>query len=301
MNKLAWIGTGHMGLPMARNLLKAGYSVHVYNRTAEKVAPLQQEGATLAATASEAVADTDTVFIMLTKGDAVKAVLEGEHGILKQIREGACIINMSTISPDEARTFAAMAAEVGAIYVDAPVSGTVAPAEQGQLVILAGGSADAVERCQPYFDILGKHTIHFGEVGAGSSAKLSINLMLGVTMQGIAEALVIGEHAGLQREQLLEMIGQSAVATPMLNAKQKMLLQEEFPSAFMISLLSKDLGLLMDEARRDGIDLPLAAAADRTFADAKEHGKGEMDMAAIWLELQERNFKNKSHSDKQNN
>lgn len=291
MKKLAWIGTGHMGLPMARNLLKADYSVQVYNRTADKAAPLQQDGATLASTLGEAVSDADTVFIMLTKGEAVKAVLEGEQGILKHIREGASIINMSTISPDEARAFAAMADEVGAVYVDAPVSGTVAPAEQGQLVILAGGSAEAVKQSQPYFDVLGKHTIHFGEVGAGSSAKLSINLMLGVTMQGIAEALVIGEHAGLQREQLLEMIGQSAVATPMLNAKQKMLLQEQFPSAFMVSLLAKDLGLLMDEARKDDIDLPLSAAASRTFADAVEHGKGEMDMAAIWLELQERNRK----------
>ncbi len=291
MKKLAWIGTGHMGLPMARNLLKADYSVQVYNRTADKAAPLQQDGAVLASTPGEAVSDADTVFIMLTKGEAVKAVLEGEQGILKHIREGASIINMSTISPDEARAFAAMADEVGAVYVDAPVSGTVAPAEQGQLVILAGGSAEAVKQSQPYFDVLGKHTIHFGEVGAGSSAKLSINLMLGVTMQGIAEALVIGEHAGLQREQLLEMIGQSAVATPMLNAKQKMLLQEQFPSAFMVSLLAKDLGLLMDEARKNDIDLPLSTAASRTFADAVEHGKGEMDMAAIWLELQERNRK----------
>ncbi len=291
MKKLAWIGTGHMGLPMARNLLKADYSVQVYNRTADKAAPLQQDGAVLASTPGEAVSDADTVFIMLTKGEAVKAVLEGEQGILKHIREGASIINMSTISPDEARDFAAMADEVGAVYVDAPVSGTVAPAEQGQLVILAGGSAEAVKQSQPYFDVLGKHTIHFGEVGAGSSAKLSINLMLGVTMQGIAEALVIGEHAGLQREQLLEMIGQSAVATPMLNAKQNMLLQEQFPSAFMVSLLAKDLGLLMDEARKNDIDLPLSTAASRTFADAVEHGKGEMDMAAIWLELQERNRK----------
>lgn len=291
MKKLAWIGTGHMGLPMARNLLKADYSVQVYNRTADKAVPLQQDGAVLASTPGEAVSDADTVFIMLTKGEAVKAVLEGEQGILKHIREGASIINMSTISPDEARAFAAMADEVGAVYVDAPVSGTVAPAEQGQLVILAGGSAEAVKQSQPYFDVLCKHTIHFGEVGAGSSAKLSINLMLGVTMQGIAEALVIGEHAGLQREQLLEMIGQSAVATPMLNAKQKMLLQEQFPSAFMVSLLAKDLGLLMDEARKDDIDLPLSTAASRTFADAVEHGKGEMDMAAIWLELQERNRK----------
>ncbi len=291
MNKIAWIGTGHMGLPMARNVIKAGYPVHVYNRTADKAAPLEQDGAVLSTTPGDAVAEADTIFIMLTKGDSVQAVLEGDQGILKNIRAGACIVNMSTISPDEARTFADAVAQVGAVYVDAPVSGTVAPAEQGQLVILAGGDADTVARCQPYFDILGKHTIHFGDVGAGSSAKLSINLMLGVTMQGIAEALVVGEHAGLKREQLLEMIGQSAVATPMLNAKQNMLLHEQFPSAFMISLLSKDLGLLMDQARKSEIDLPLSEAASRTFAEAAHNGKGEMDMAAIWLELQERNKK----------
>ncbi|WP_322923436.1 NAD(P)-dependent oxidoreductase [Paenibacillus campi] len=291
MNKLAWIGTGHMGLPMARNLLKAGYSVQVYNRTEAKAEALTQDGATLCPSPGAAVAAADTVFIMLTKGDSVQAVLEGKAGILQHIRAGACIINMSTISPDEARAFASMAAEAGATYVDAPVSGTVAPAEQGQLVILAGGQTDVVQRCQPYFDVLGKHTIHFGEVGAGSSAKLAINLMLGVTMQGIAEALVIGEHAGLKRAQLLEMIGQSAVATPLLNAKQSMLLQEQFPAAFMVSLLSKDLGLLVDEARKNDVELPLAAAASRTFAEAVEHGKGELDMAAIWLELQERNRK----------
>lgn len=291
MKNLAWIGTGHMGLPMARNLLKAGYPVHVYNRTADKAAPLQEDGAVLHSTPGEAAAEAEVVFIMLTKGDAVAEVLNGEQGILAQTRPGTLIINMSTISPGEARELAQQTQQAGAVYVDAPVSGSVAPAQQGQLVILAGGSAEAVQDAQPYFDILGKHTIHFGEVGAGSSAKLSINLMLGITVLGISEALVIGEQAGLKREQLIEMIGQSAVATPMLNAKKDMLLNEDFPAAFMISLLSKDLGLLMDEARRDGIDLPLAAAADRTFAEAKENGKADMDMAAIWLELQERSRK----------
>ncbi|WP_458120859.1 NAD(P)-dependent oxidoreductase [Paenibacillus sp. Z6-24] len=291
MKNLAWIGTGHMGLPMALNLVKAGHTVHVYNRTADKAAPLQAEGAVLHPSPGAAAAEADAVFIMLTKGDAVTEVLSGDEGILANIRPGTAVINMSTISPGEARELAEQTRQAGGIYIDAPVSGSVAPAEQGQLVILAGGPAEAVQQSQPYFDILGKHTIHFGDVGAGSSAKLAINLMLGVSMQGIAEALVVGEQAGLQREQILEMISQSAVATPMLNAKKDMLLNEQFPAAFMISLLSKDLGLLMDEARRDGIDLPLAAAADKTFSEANHHGKADMDMAAIWLELQERNRK----------
>ncbi|NGZ75664.1 NAD(P)-dependent oxidoreductase [Saccharibacillus alkalitolerans] len=288
MKKLAWIGTGYMGLPMARNLLAAGYSVRVYNRTAEKARPLEEKGAELAASPKEAAQDAEAVFVMLTKGSAVENVLEGEGGLLAGLPEGTFVINMSTISPGEAREFARRVGEAGGVYVDAPVSGSVAPAENGQLVILAGGPEEAVNRCMPFFDVLGKKTIVFGEVGAGSSAKLSINLLLGVVAQGISEALLIGEAAGLQREQLIEMIGESAVSTPMLSAKKNMWMNEEFPAAFMVGLLSKDLGLLTAEAQHEGIELPLAEAADRTYADAVRSGKGELDMAAVWLELKER-------------
>ncbi|GGN91141.1 NAD(P)-dependent oxidoreductase [Saccharibacillus kuerlensis] len=289
MKKLAWIGTGYMGLPMSRNLLKAGYSVNVYNRTAEKARPLEQEGAVLTDSPQAAAVDAEVVFIMLTKGSAVEEVLEGEKGLLAGLSAGKIVVNMSTIAPEEARQYANRVEERGAVYVDAPVSGSVAPAENGQLVILAGGTKDAVALCEPFFDILGKKTIHFGGVGAGSSAKLSINLLLGVMAQGISESLLIGERAGLDRAQLIEMIGESAVNTPMLAGKKDMWMNEQFPAAFMVSLLSKDLGLLTAEAKREGIHLPLAEAADRTYADAVRSGKGELDMAGIWLELKERN------------
>ncbi|WP_172252580.1 NAD(P)-dependent oxidoreductase [Saccharibacillus deserti] len=289
MNKLAWIGTGYMGLPMARNLLQAGYPVRVYNRTEDKARPLTENGAVLASSPREAAQGSEVVFVMLTKGSAVQAVFEGEEGLLAGIEAGSVVVNMSTIAPEEAQGFARQVEQSGGHYVDAPVSGSVGPAEKGQLVILAGGRAEAVTRCQPFFDILGKKTIRFGEVGAGSSAKLSINLLLGVMAQGISESLLIGERAGLDRAQLIEMIGESAVNTPMLAGKKDMWMNEEFPAAFMVSLLSKDLGLLTAEAKRQGLELPLAEAADRTYADAVRSGRGELDMAAVWLELKERN------------
>lgn len=288
MTKLAWIGTGYMGLPMARNLLKAGYPVNVYNRTIEKALPLEADGAQLVSSPKKAATGAEAIFVMLTKGSAVESVLEGEEGLLASLAPETVIVNMSTISPGEAREFARRIEAAGGVYVDAPVSGSVAPAIQGQLVILAGGTETAVERCRPFFEVLGKKTIRFGEVGTGSSAKLSINLLLGVMAQGISEALLAGEQAGLKREQLIEMIGESAVNTPMLAAKKEMWINEEFPAAFMVSLLSKDLGLLTAEAKQEGIELPLAEAVDRTYADAVRSGKGELDMAAVWLELKER-------------
>lgn len=288
MKNIAWIGTGHMGLPMAHNLLKEGYTLHVYNRTSERAKPLEHAGATLYANPAEATAQAEVVFVMLTKKDAIDDVLSGEQGILSQLRAGMYVINMSTISPEEAKAFAKQITDKGAIYVDAPVSGSVAPAEQGNLVILAGGQAEDIQACQPFFDILGKKTIHFGEIGHGSSAKLSINLLLGISTQAIAESLLIAERSGLQREQVLEMFGESAVATPLLAGKKDMFINNEFPAAFMLSLISKDLGLLTNEAKRLHVQLPLAEAADQTYREANENGKGELDLAAIWLELQER-------------
>ncbi|MCQ4087056.1 NAD(P)-dependent oxidoreductase [Saccharibacillus sp. JS10] len=287
MTTLAWIGTGYMGLPMARNLLKSGYTVNVYNRTIEKAQPLTEDGGNIVSSPKQAAQRAEAVFIMLTKGEAVEAVLNGEEGLIAGLAPGTLVVNMSTIAPGEAREFAKQVQSAGGVYIDAPVSGSVAPAVNGQLVILAGGAEESVKRCEPFFEVLGKKTIRFGDVGAGSSAKLSINLLLGITAQGIAESLLLGEQAGLQREQLIEMIGESAVQTPMLSAKKEMWMNEEFPAAFMVSLLSKDLSLVTAENKREGIQLPLAEAVERTYAQAVQSGKGELDMAAVWLELKE--------------
>lgn len=289
MQRLGWIGTGQMGELMAMNLLKAGYGIHVYNRTIEKTDSLVKAGAIRASSPKEIVEQSDISFVMLSEANAVKDVLTQEKGILEGIAPGKIIVDMSTISPEDSRAFARLVSEKGGIYLDAPVSGSVGPAKAGQLVILVGGEKAAMEICQPYFDVLGKETIHFGENGKGSAAKLSINLLLAIVGQGVGETLLLAEKAGLERGKVLEMISQSAMNTPLFAGKRDMYETGEFPAAFMLKLMAKDLGLIKDQADRLDVDLPLAEAAKDTYMSARENGEGDSDMAAVYLELLRKN------------
>lgn len=289
MQRLGWIGTGQMGELMAMNLLKVGYGIHVYNRTIEKTDSLVKAGAIRASSPKEIVEQSDISFVMLSEANAVKDVLTQEKGILEGIAPGKIIVDMSTISPEDSRAFARLVSEKGGIYLDAPVSGSVGPAKAGQLVILVGGEKAAMEICQPYFDVLGKETIHFGENGKGSAAKLSINLLLAIVGQGVGETLLLAEKAGLERGKVLEMISQSAMNTPLFAGKRDMYETGEFPAAFMLKLMAKDLGLIKDQADRLDVDLPLAEAAKDTYMSARENGEGDSDMAAVYLELLRKN------------
>ena len=289
MQRLGWIGTGQMGELMAMNLLKAGYGIHVYNRTIEKTDSLVKAGAIRASSPKEIVEQSDISFVMLSEANAVKDVLTQEKGILEGIAPGKIIVDMSTISPEDSRAFAQLISEKGGIYLDAPVSGSVGPAKTGQLVILVGGEKAAMEICQPYFDVLGKETIHFGENGKGSAAKLSINLLLAIVGQGVGETLLLAEKAGLERGKVLEMIAQSAMNTPLFAGKRDMYETGEFPAAFMLKLMAKDLGLIKEQADRLDVDLPLAEAAKDTYISARDNGEGDSDMAAVYLELLRKN------------
>ncbi len=289
MQRLGWIGTGQMGELMAMNLLKAGYGIHVYNRTIEKTDSLVKAGAIRASSPKEIVEQSDISFVMLSEANAVKDVLTQEKGILEGIAPGKIIVDMSTISPEDSRAFAQLISEKGGIYLDAPVSGSVGPAKTGQLVILVGGEKAVMEICQPYFDVLGKETIHFGENGKGSAAKLSINLLLAIVGQGVGETLLLAEKAGLERGKVLEMIAQSAMNTPLFAGKRDMYETGEFPAAFMLKLMAKDLGLIKEQADRLDVDLPLAEAAKDTYISARDNGEGDSDMAAVYLELLRKN------------
>ncbi len=278
-----------MGELMAMNLLKAGYSIHVYNRTVEKTASLVKEGAIRESSAKELVERCDVSFIMLSDASAVKDVLTKEDGVLAGLLPGKVIVDMSTISPEDSRSFAQLVTKRGGIYLDAPVSGSVGPAKEGQLVILVGGEESAKEACQPYFDVLGKETIYFGENGKGSAAKLSINLLLAIVGQGVGETLLLAEKAGLERGKVLEMISQSAMTTPLFAGKREMYEKEEFPAAFMLKLMAKDLGLINEQAHRLDVNLPLAEAAKDTYMSARDSGEGDSDMAAVFVELKRKN------------
>ena len=281
--QLGWIGLGHMGVPMATRLLDGGHGLTVYNRTYEKTAPLTERGATAVKEAQDVVRQSDIIFVMLADGPAVASVIEDITPALS----GKMIVNLSTISPEETKEMARVVEKSGGTYLESPVSGSVPVAENGQLVLLAGGDAEVIATCQPYLDLLGKETIHFGPHGSGSAAKLAINLLLAVVGQGVAETLLLGEGAGLEKEKLIQMISASGMNTPLFTGKRDMYRKNDFPSAFPLRLMAKDLGLITTEARRQQLKLPLAQATDASYAEAKPT-YGDADMAAIYLALQEK-------------
>lgn len=291
MKKVGWIGLGHMGSPMALNLSQAGHHVNVYNRTVDKTIALVEAGATKLDSPKAIVEQSDVIFMILSDAIAVKEVISQQNGVLEGITPGKVIVDMSTISPNDSSSFASSVSARGGIYIDAPVSGSVGAAKGGQLVILVGSEDKVAAICKPYFDILGKETIYFGSQSKGSAAKLSINLLLGIIGQGIAETLILAENAGLDREKVLEMISQSGMNTPLFQGKKEMYRNEAFPSAFMIELMAKDLGLAKTQADLLNTYLPLTDAANETYRTANENGKAKLDMAAVYLELKERNAK----------
>lgn len=287
MHTLGWIGLGHMGAPMVKNLLQEGCKVNVFNRSPEKTINLVEAGATQLQSPKEIAEQSDIIFLMLSDSHAVKSVLTQENGVLAAIEPGKIVVDMSTISPDDSLSNAKLVSEKGGLYLDAPVSGSVGAAIGRQLVILVGGDKKALEICQSYFQILGKETIHFGSTGKGSSAKLAINLLLGVIGQGIGETLLFADKSGLEVEKVLELISLSSMNTPLFQRKKEMYLNAEYPSQFLLELMAKDLGLIKAEADRLETRLPLAEQANATYQSAKENGKATLDMAAVYLELKD--------------
>lgn len=291
MSTVGWIGLGQMGVPMTTNLLRAGYVVNVFNRSPEKVTPLVELGATKHDSPKSVVEQSDVTFLMLTNASAVREVLTHEDGVLAGMRQGRIIIDMSTISPAESAVFGQMVAEKGGKYLDAPVSGSIGAAAAAGLIILAGANETELAAIMPFFNVLGKKVIPFGSAGKGSAAKLVINMLLGITGQAIGETMLFSEKLGLDQDSILELISNSAMNTGLFQFKKEMFQTQDFPSQFMLELMAKDLGLIKSEIDAAKLDLPLAAVAHATFAVARDHGKGKMDMAAVYLDLKERNAK----------
>jgi 3-hydroxyisobutyrate dehydrogenase-like beta-hydroxyacid dehydrogenase len=283
---IGWIGLGNMGVPMATNLLKAGYDVTVYNRTASKTEPLVSLGAKTASSPKELAESVDVVITMLSDSATVEEVVLDEAGVYGGLREGQTLIDMSTIAPDSTRKVADRLKEKGVALLDAPVSGSVKPATDGTLVILVGGDSSVYEQHKPIFDVLGKASYYFGVNGQGSNAKLAINMMLGLSLQALSEALVLGEKTGLDRATFLEMVGQTAVNSPIVAMKTPAILAGEHPAAFALKHMEKDFGLALEAAKQVEAALPATSAAYQTFVAAKANGLGDQDIAAILLQLE---------------
>ncbi|MFC8685476.1 NAD(P)-dependent oxidoreductase [Brevibacillus porteri] len=278
---IGWIGLGNMGIPMGSNLLAAGYDVRVWNRTPGKAAPLVALGAKETATLSELVTQSDVLFTMVSDDDAVKAIYTGSDGLLSLPVQGKLAVDMSTISPGTTRFLAEQAKQAGLRFLDAPVSGSVGPAKEGKLVIMVGGEQADYEIAKPMLDKLGKAAFYLGPNGAGTSAKLAINLLLGITVQGVSETLLFARSLGIGTEQMLDIISESAVGTPLIRGKAASILADDYPAAFALKHMAKDLRL----ANEAGVSTPLAESVNATYRHALEEGLGELDLMAILRHL----------------
>ena len=262
---------------MARNLAAAGFPLTVFNRTAEKAEALAADGATVAATPAELAAEADVVVTMVADADAVRALLEGDDGILAGASPGLVLVEMSTIWPLAARKLAALCAEREVEMIDAPVSGSTAVAESAGLAVMVGGSEAAFERARPVLAAMSKAQLHLGPSGAGAAMKLGLNLIIAATTVSVSEALVLAERAGIERETAYEVIGSSAVASPFVDYKHAAFLDPDgTPTAFALELMAKDLKLARALGERDGVPLPGAAgSAEAIDLAAETEGPGE--------------------------
>ncbi len=281
MEKIGFLGLGAMGIPMARNIRQGGYPLAVYNRTAERAQPLLAEGVELCATPRELAGRSEVVVIMVTGPDDLLAVVGGSDGVAAGLTKGKVVINMSTVSPCAVEAAAGLVRASGAEFVDAPVSGSVKPAEQAALVILAGADSTVLKRVTPLLRTMGREVVHCGGVGAGTGMKLVLNLMLGNMMQTLAEGMNMGRGFGLDPNAVLYALAGGAMAAPMYQVKGKAIVEGNFVRQFPLHLMFKDLNLVLEAAGRLHIPLPQTAATRECFNGAMARGLRDEDMAAV--------------------
>ena len=280
--KLGWIGLGNMGNPMVKNLLKAGYEVAVFNRTKNKETELINAGATSVNSPEQLIATCDVVFTMLSNDEAVKNIYEGDLGLLSKPHQEKLIIDMSTIAPATSRYLSAKCTAQNINFLEAPVSGSVKPAQDGTLIILVGGTVENYKKAKPYFDVLGKLSVHVGGAGVGSSAKLAINYLLGLNLQGLAETVLFAEKNGVSKQDMLTIINEGACGNGITKLKSAAILNNDYPAAFALKHLVKDLNLAKDA----GLNSPLIKPLADSFDAAQNNGLGEEDAMAIMKYLQ---------------
>jgi 3-hydroxyisobutyrate dehydrogenase len=277
---VALLGTGTMGAGMARNIAAAGIPLKVWNRTREKAEPLAEAGAEVAESPAGAVRDADIVITMLFDADSVEAALDQARDGLKQ---GAVLLQQSTVGVEGADRLAARAEELGLVYVDAPVLGTKKPAEDGALVILASGPDEARGVVAPVFDAIGSRTVWVGPAGQGTRLKLVANSWVLTVVEGIAESLALARALGVEPRQFLDVVKGGAMDAPYVQLKGSAMLDGDFTPAFGLDGAAKDAGLIVEAARAAGADLAVIEAVQQHFARALDAGYGDRDMAATFL------------------
>lgn len=278
---VGFIGLGLMGRPMVANLLKAGFPVVVWNRTASRAHELVTQGARLAGSPREVAESSGVLITIVSDPPALEEVLWGKLGALHGLPRGSTYLDSSTVSPTLARRIAAACAERGVKFLDAPVTGGTWGAEKGELVFMVGGEASTLAEVEPVLGAMGKRWFHLGGNGAGQTIKLAMNMILALQVGALAEALALVTGAGLAGEKLVEVLQSSMARAAVLDVKAPLLLKHEYAPSFPLRLMHKDLGLALDLANQIGVSLPTTAAAREIYNAVKGSAKEDLDYAAV--------------------
>jgi 3-hydroxyisobutyrate dehydrogenase len=237
---------------------------------------------TTVTTPADVSKDARIIFLMLTDGHATEAVLSAPEGILSRLLPGTIVVNMSTISPKQAVKEDRMVRDAGGSYLDIPVSGSVIPAQNGQLLLLAGGPEEKLSSLAPILTTLGRETLHLGDVGAGMTGKLVINTLLAAQMEALAQTLVLGEDLGFDREKVLDLVFKSPLSCAFYQLKKDNLTNRDYPKAFSVALMEKDLALAEEECSGRAISPVFAQEVRAPFKKARDRGMGDLDLSSVF-------------------
>jgi 3-hydroxyisobutyrate dehydrogenase/2-hydroxy-3-oxopropionate reductase len=288
MAKVAFIGLGVMGFPMAGHLkVKGGHDVTVYNRTAAKAAAWAEKfGGKSAATPAEAARDADFVFTCVGNDDDLRSVTSGKDGVLQTMKSGAILIDNTTASADVARELYAAAKEKGVGFIDAPVSGGQAGAENGVLTVMCGAEDAVYEKAKPIIDAFARMVGLMGAPGAGQLTKMINQICIAGIVQGLAEGIHFGKRAGLDIEKVVDVISKGAAGSWQMENRHKTMNEGKYDFGFAIDWMRKDLGIVLDEARNNGAKLPLTALVDQFYGDVQAMGGNRWDTSSLLARLE---------------
>ncbi len=274
--RIGLLGLGRMGSLMVERLMEHGYTLAVYDRTKEKTQEVAQKGATVVDAPHDLGSHADVIITMVTDNHALDTVMYSSDGILAGVKQQhTTLIDMSTVSPEASRKLFKEAKERGVAMIDAPVSGSTPQVKEGSLMFFVGGEEATYQQCKPILDTLGKTSFYMGESGNGTTMKMVVNTMLGLGLQAVAESIALGEKAGLDKKQLLDVLGQTSVIAPAYKAKLTNAEREEYPVTFGLATMRKDFSLVMRLATELSVSMPATAVAEQMYAAALAQGHDE--------------------------
>jgi 3-hydroxyisobutyrate dehydrogenase-like beta-hydroxyacid dehydrogenase len=284
-DRLGFVGIGYMGRPIARRLLEAGFKLTAYDRDHSKADELLRYSATVAKSLSELSSTCSVVLSCLPSDEAVLEAYRGADGVLAQANRGLVVIDMSTVYPETSQELARLGSERGVEVLDVTISGSTPTAENGLLTLFGGGNKERFDTAESIFRVIAKNYFYLGPNGSGATMKLVVNTLLGIGMQAIAEAVALGEKAGLDRNRLLDVLSQTAVVAPAHAGKLQRVKKNDYSPQFPIRLMNKDFGLILNLAAAVGARMPAAGAAFEINARQSDQGQ-EQDFSAVILQME---------------